>query len=123
TVNEQDFTDLRIYADGFVASPASFAPANFPNKCFANQISPTYSVAGWWSNLELGVDSALSTFQSDEDHFVIEYDKFISAGSDPHETVTFQIILDADGQAQFNYAQLPSEAPEDLTVGASIDDG
>jgi hypothetical protein len=124
TVGESEFSDLRIYADGFVVASASSIPPNLPNRCFANETYPPYLVAGWWSDLSVQSDSAVSTFQPDADHFVIEYDKFAGTGSaDANDRVTFQIVLDSSGQVELNYAQVPKDSPANLTVGAAIEDG
>ena len=124
TVRERSFTDLRIFADGFVVAPASSFPSNLPNKCLANQTWPSFAAYGWWSDLTLAVDSTLSTFQPDANHFVIEYNRFASAGSsDPDDRVRFQIVLDAKGRVALNYDQIPELLPEGVTVGASVADG
>lgn len=124
TVRGKSHTDLRIFADGFVVAPASAFPTNLPNQCLANQTWPAFAAYGWWSDLTLAVDSSLSTFQPDADHFVIEYDRFASAGSsDPADRVHFQIVLDREGRIAFNYDQIPEHLPTSLTVGASVADG
>lgn len=135
TVRGKSYTDLRIFADGFVVAPAVAFPANLPNQCLANQTGPEYpftlppppplfAAYGWWSDLTLVVDSGLSTFQPDADHFVIEYDRFASAGSsDPNDRVRFQIVLDKKGRIAFNYDQTPEHFPAGVTVGASVEDG
>lgn len=124
TVRNESYTDLRVYADGFVVASSTAFPANLPNRCLANQVWPPFAVYGWWSDLSLGLDSTLSTFQPDPDHFVVEYSRFISAGSsDPDDRVSFQIVLDRNGQIVLNYAETPEHLPAGVTVGASIIDG
>ena len=124
TVNGRAYGDLRIYADGFVVASASALPDNLPNVCLDNQVFPSFSAYGWWSDLSLDVDSQLSTFQPDGDHFAIEYSKFVSLGSsDPDDRVTMQIVLSRNGSVELNYRHVPQNAPANLTVGASVDDG
>lgn len=124
TVNERPYEDLRIFADGFVVASASAFPDALPNVCLDNQVFPSFSAYGWWSDLSLAVDSQLSTFQPDADRFVIEYSKFVSLGSsDPDDRVTMQIVLSRNGGVELNYRQVPEHAPDGLTVGASVDDG
>jgi hypothetical protein len=123
-VNGHSYTDLRIFADGFVAAPSFSVPANLPNHCLANQTWPSFTVYGWWSNLSVGTGGTLSTFQPDANRFVVEYNDFMSMGSsDPGDQVSFQIVLHKNGQSQLNYAQVPEHTPSHLTVGASIVDG
>ncbi|MCC6453727.1 MAG: S8 family serine peptidase [Caldilineaceae bacterium] len=124
TVGERTFSDVRIFVDGFVVAPASAFAPNLPNHCLDNQTWPSFAVYGWWSDLSPGAGSTLSTFQPDADHFVVEYNNFAGAGSsDPDNRVTFQIVLQREGQIELNYAQVPEDAPANLTVGASAVDG
>jgi hypothetical protein len=124
TVNQRRYTDLRIFADGFVVASASAIPLSLPNRCLANQIWPTFSVYGWWSDLGVGVDSTLSTFQPDANHFVIEYHHFVPIGSsNPDDRVSFQIVLSRSGQIELRYEQVPNDVPESITIGASVEDG
>jgi hypothetical protein len=124
TVNDRSYTDLRVYADGFVIASASAFITPLPNQCLANQTFPSFATYGWWSDLSLAVDSTLSTFQPDADRFVIEYDRFVSQGSsDPDDRVSFQIVLDRLGQIELKYRETPEHTPTSLTVGASVEDG
>jgi hypothetical protein len=124
TVNQRIYSDLRIFADGFVVAPASSFPANLPNECLANQTSPAFSVYGWWSSLSLATDSAFSTFQPDSERFVIEYNNFVTMGSsDPDDRVSFQIVLNRNGILELNYDHIPEHAPPSLTIGASALEG
>lgn len=124
TVGERTYTDIRIFADGFVVASASAFPNNLPNECLDNQTWPSYSVYGWWSDLRVGGNSSLSTFQPDANRFVIEYNNFLSAdSSDPDDQVSFQIVLRKNGEVELNYGRTPEHRPQSLTVGASAGDG
>jgi hypothetical protein len=123
-VGGRSFLDLRIFADGFVVAPESAFTPNLPNQCLANQTWPSFSVYGWWSDLSLAAGSTLSTFQPDANRFVVEYHDFVSAGSSkPDDRVSFQIVLQREGEIELNYAQIPEHATASLTVGASAMDG
>jgi subtilisin family serine protease len=124
TIGDRNYSNLRVFADGFVVAPGSASPPNFPNECLDNQVWPSFSVYGWWSDLSQAVDSELSTFQPSANRFVIEYKRFVSMGSsDPNDRVSFQIVLDRTGRIELNYGDTPLHAPANLTVGASIEDG
>jgi subtilisin family serine protease len=71
TVNERSYTDLRLFADGFVVGSGSAFPPNLPNLCLANRTWPSFAVYGWWSDLSVDANSTLATFQPDPEHFVI----------------------------------------------------
>lgn len=108
TVNEREYADVRIYADGFVVASGSAFPATLPNVCLDNQVFPSFAAYGWWSDLSLDAESELATFQPDADHFAVEYSKFVSEGSaDPDDRVTMQIVLGRNGSVELNYRQVP----------------
>jgi subtilisin family serine protease len=124
TVNGRSYTDLRIFADGFAVASASAFPANAPTHCLANQTWPAFAVYGWWSELSLSQESALSTFQPNANSFVIEYVDMVSMGSsNPNDRVSFQIVLYRNGTVELNYEQVPEQKPSMLTVGVSALDG
>jgi hypothetical protein len=124
TVNGQAYTDLRVYADGFVVGPGNASLPHLPNHCLANQVWPPLAVYGWWSDLRLAADSALSVFQPDANRFVVEYNRFALAGSaDPNSRVSFQMVLHRNGEVNLNYIEVPEHAPANLTIGMSADDG
>jgi subtilisin family serine protease len=124
TVKGTSYTDLRIFTDGFVVASASALPPNSPTHCLANQTWPSFSAYGWWSDLSVGEDSSIATFQPTADLFVIEYTDLISAGSiDPDDLVSFQIVLNSNGEVTLNYAKVPEHTPSSVVIGVSALDG
>ncbi|MCC6168864.1 MAG: S8 family serine peptidase [Caldilineaceae bacterium] len=126
----QTLTEARLFADGFIAFPASLPDPNrslLPNRCLANQLWPQAAIYGWWADLEPGaVGSRVSTFQPDPDRFVIEYaDVPSAAGVVPAYVVSFQIVLHRSGRIDLNYGALPDglTPPPQATVGAQVQTG
>lgn len=116
------YDSARIYADGFVTFPAGSAatvPNPGTNRCLpVVDVDAVQGVFGWWADLDAGVPGAtISTFRpaGTPNRFVIEYENVASAGADPAYRVSFQIVLYASGDVQFNYLQVPSPWAPSLT--------
>lgn len=120
-MNNTNHSTLRIYSDGFVTFPADEIGTALPNRCLPNWQSPGQAIYGWWANLN---PTVVSTFLSDKDHFVIEFEDVPSATSPSYE-VSFQIVLYRNGNVGFNYAKLPTfiGATEAATIGIESQDG
>lgn len=119
----RSYTTTRVYDDGFIVLNGTASPPSLPTHCLANQVWPSLTVYGWWSDLRpVPSVSRLSTFTPAPGQFVIEYESFASAGS-PNSAVTFQIVLHATGQIDFNYRSLPAQPPTHVTVGVAASDG
>ncbi len=125
TVAGRSYTDTRVYDDGFMVLSGSAAPQTLPTHCIANQVWPSLTIYGWWSDLQPTPSfSRLSTFTSEPGSFVVEYENFQPAGAvDPTDRVTFQIVLQASGQIKFNYRAVPQHPPTNVTVGVAAADG
>lgn len=129
------YTDAVIYANGFVAFPGSAAgtvadPST--NQCLPLFDSPTQAIFGWWADLDPSLGNGeVSTFQPATDRFVIQYKDVSSAASvsEPY-SVTFQIVLYANGMIGLNYQDVPpriaqslSELTPEVTVGVQASKG
>lgn len=125
TVGGRSYTEARLYADGMVALPGTSAPANLPPRCLNNMVWPAVTIAGWWSDLDTGLQgSRLLTFQPDANRWVIQYDHVPVAGSDdPAQRLTMQIVLYRSGQVDVHYRDVPTVPPAALTVGMAAQDG
>lgn len=126
----QTLAEARLFADGFIAFPASLPDPNrplLPNRCLANQLWPQAAVYGWWADLEPGMaGSRVSTFQPDPDRFVVEYANVPSAaGVVPAYVVSFQIVLHRSGRIDLHYGALPDGVmpPPQATVGVQVQAG
>lgn len=129
------FTDAVLYANGFVAFPGAAAgtvadPST--NQCLPLFDAPMQAVFGWWADLDPSRgDGEVSTFQPTTDKFVIQYKDVSSAAgvSEPY-SVTFQIVLYANGNIRMNYQDVPprvaqglSELTPEVTVGVQANKG
>lgn len=129
------YTDAVIYANGFVAFPGGAAgtvadPST--NQCLPLFDSPAQAVFGWWADLDPSLGNGeVSTFQPTTDRFVIQYKDVSSAAgvSEPY-SVTFQIVLHANGTIGLNYQDVPprvaqglSELTPEVTVGVQANKG
>jgi hypothetical protein len=131
TVGTQTFNSMRIFADGFLALPAT-APftATYPtapglNDCLPSSPTTRYpqqAVFGWWSDLDPAAPGAtVSSFVLGE-RMVVEYDNVPAVAPSTPYTVSFQIVLDDTGGVQINYKDVPDFVgrPDRVTVGVQI---
>ena len=125
TVGGQQFTDARIYSDGYVSLPAAARLERADNECLPLAAPSGMAVFGWWSDLDPSrLGGQVSTFQSGPDRFVIEFSNApVDDGSG--ERVSFQMVLVENGQVRMNYQDTPAYAgaPPRVTVGAQRQDG
>lgn len=120
TSSGASYTDAVIYGNGFVAFPGSTAGAvadPSTNQCLPVFEQPGQAIFGWWADLDPSVGNGeVSTFQPTTDRFVIQY-KDVSSGagvSEPY-SVTFQIVLFANGNIRLNYQDVPPRVAQGLT--------
>ncbi len=120
TSSGASYTDAVIYGNGFVAFPGGTAGAvadPSTNQCLPLFEQPGQAVFGWWADLDPSVGNGeVSTFQPTTDRFVIQY-KDVSSGagvSEPY-SVTFQIVLYANGNIRLNYQDAPPRVAQGLT--------
>ena len=120
-----NYTDLRIFSDGFITFPSSETGVTKPNRCLPDVSAPEQAIYGWWSDLDPNTTgSRVSTFQPGNDRFVIEFSN-VTSTSTPTYTVSFQIVLYNNGNIALNYLTLPSfvGTPLPATVGIESRDG
>ncbi|MCB0190269.1 MAG: S8 family serine peptidase, partial [Caldilineaceae bacterium] len=127
TLRSIDYTAARIYSDGFLRFPDATTGDSLPSHCLPNLTEPGQAIYGWWADLNPGAQGAqVSSFQPDDDRFVVEFANVPSAnGVTPAYVVSFQIVLYRDGDVRLNYRQAPgviAGAPP-VTVGIEARDG
>lgn len=119
TTTAASYAFAYVYADGFAAfSEGAHTPVASPNitQCLPILSQSVQGVFGWWADLDPGLGGAITTFQPASDRFVIQYDAVASAaGVTPAYTVTFQIVLHANGDVGFNYLDVPDTVATSLT--------
>lgn len=130
-VDGEQFSDLRIYADGFVALPDAITngapvPSNLAkNSCLPATAYPAQAVYGWWADLNPAAPGAsVSTFAVNG-RFVIEFNDVPAVNADQPYKVSFQIVLGSSGAVQLNYLDAPAFVgrPESVTVGVEATAG
>lgn len=127
TLGNSNYVDVHVNADGFVAFDAADGAGGAQNRCLPNRYAPGAAIYGWWADLNPSASGArVSTFQSADDRFVIEFEKIPSAaGEQDSYVVNFQIVLHENGDIGLNYGKmptLPAQAPR-VTVGVEARDG
>jgi subtilisin family serine protease len=119
TTTAASYTPAYVYADGFVAfSEGVHTVVASPGvtQCLPVLSQPLQGVFGWWADLDPALGGVIKTFQPAADRFVIQYDAVSSAsGVSPPYTVTFQIVLHANGDVGFNYLDVPDAVATGLT--------
>ena len=128
TMGDSEYTDLRLYSDGFVSFPASAVAASpQENRCFPVIDTLPAAIYGWWAHLDPARGSGrVSYFQTTSGDFVVEFmDVESAAGVEPAYKVSFQIVLQPEGDIWLNYLTVPEQtgAPPPATLGASRADG
>jgi len=126
TLQSESYIALQVHEQGFV-SFGNESPLALPNRCLPDLESPAQAIYGWWANLDAdAVGAQISYFKPASDRFVIEFAQVpTAAGGTPSYTVTFQIVLYANGDIMLNYQGVPTfvgEAPR-ATVGVEARDG
>lgn len=130
-VDGESFSDLRLYADGFVALPNAVAnpallPANLSkNSCLPATPYPSQAVYGWWTDLNPAAPGATVSSFALDGRFVVEYSDVPAVGVDQPYKVSFQIVLSSSGAVQLNYQDAPVFVgrPEAVTIGVEAADG
>lgn len=129
------YTNAAIYADGFVTFPGETdgtVADPGTNQCLPFLDNPMPAIFGWWADLDPALgDGQISTFQPATDRFVIQYERVSSAiGTSEPYSVTFQIVLHADGKIGLNYQDVPPRVARGLleltpkvTVGVQTNKG
>ena len=110
---------MYVYADGFVAfSGEGHIPLPTPGitQCLPILSQPVQGIFGWWADLDPSLGGEVSVSWPDTDRFVIQYKDIPTAGSvTPPYTVTFQIVLYANGDVGLNYLDTPDAVATSLT--------
>ena len=124
TVGGAPYVDAQLYSDGYVTLPAAARITRSGNECLPLVAASGPVVFGWWADLNPGASGArVSTFRAGPDRFVVEYLNVPSATGQPAYTVSFQIVLYADGRFGLNYLHAPDGAPPRMTAGIQTQDG
>lgn len=121
----EDYVDLRIFSDGYVALPATAVSAALSVRCLSALVRPETAIFGWWGDLDPGGGGRISTFLTNTGRFVIEYAQVRVKGVEGGQ-VSFQIVLYPDGHIGINYLETPGSdgsAPPATTVGLQTGDG
>ncbi|WP_224999374.1 choice-of-anchor D domain-containing protein [Cesiribacter sp. SM1] len=79
-----------------------------PGSTFTNERIPVSEginnlIAGFWDDLEPGTVSGTVHYKANAEHFVVQFTNVGAYGSDREGSVTFQIILYADGKIRMLY--------------------
>jgi hypothetical protein len=127
TLQKSAYTTARVAANGFVTLPDVAVTGDLTNTCLPDGATPPQAIYGWWADLDPAAAGAqVSTFQPASDRFVIEFAQVPTAATvTPAYTVSFQIVLYANGDIGLNYAQTPDlqTLPPPVTVGVEATDG
>jgi len=117
--NTTAYTEMYVYADGFVTFSGGghiSLPAPGITQCLPILSPSVQGIFGWWADLDPSLGGEVSVFWLDTDRFVIQYKDIPTAGSvTPPYTVTFQIVLYANGDVGFNYLDVPDAVATSLT--------
>jgi subtilisin family serine protease len=122
-LGSEKFTDLRFYDDGFVTLPAQGSVIGRQTTCLGGESPARPAIYGWWDDLDPGRGGELSTFQTADGAFVIEFMNVSSAATvSPQYTTSFQIVMHASGRIELIYGDVPANA-NGVTVGVEALDG
>jgi hypothetical protein len=122
------YNAVRLHSDGALTLPATVStPLPVANRCLPENLWPSNGIYGWWADLDPGqLGATVSGFPVNSDRYVFEFANVPSAdGVEPGYTVSFQMVLDSDGDIKMNYLDAPSQLdrPPRVTVGVEATDG
>lgn len=121
------YTNLVLYEDGFVTLPNQVSIANpAQNRCLPQSGWIGGAIFGWWADLDSHAPGAKVTlFRTAANRVVVQYEGMASVGVTRPYTVSFQIVLDQQGNVRLNYRDVPEIVgkPTLATIGAQTRDG
>lgn len=126
-LQRQTYEDAVVHSNGFLSFGEAPDVVDSTNHCLPNRDAYGAAIYGWWADLDPSASGAqISTFQSGNDRFVIEFHHVPTAAkSGETYTVNFQIVLYRNGDIGLNYGQIPNVQanPPAVTVGVETRDG
>lgn len=117
---EQEYTQVYISPGGWVSF--MMVQGFYFNEAIPNGFEPNAVIYPFWDELGAGLDGAGQVFvynDAAEDRFIVSWVDMPHLW-DPNFRYTFQLILEEDGAAIFNYQSIPSEGwpgNTDCTIG------
>lgn len=127
TLGGATYTNLALYEDGFVTLPNQVSIANPAlNRCLPQSGWSGGAIFGWWADLDSHAPGAkVSLFRTTANRVVVQYEGMASVGATRPYEVSFQIVLDQQGNVRLNYRDVPDiiGKPEVATIGAQARDG
>ncbi len=122
TFYNQPVDSIYISANGFLHLTelgSTFSNRRIPVADAVNNI-----IAGFWDDLEPGAISGTVHYLNEGDRFIAQYTNVGAFGSSREGTITYQIILYADGRIKFQYQDVNSaNFLNSSTVGIENEDG
>ena len=126
-IGESSYDRARIHANGFVTFPSDDLSGMPDNYCQPSPNRVTNAIMGWMADLDPGQPTAqVSGFPVNTDRYVFEFLKVpTAAGISPAYEVSFQVILDQDGDVRLSYLDVPDDydRPPLAAVGIETVDG
>jgi subtilisin family serine protease len=113
----RNYSQVRVCTNGYLTFEEG--EAAYGNVALPSPLAPSLLVAPFWDDLGFGFGARRAYARSDGARFVLSW-VAVSRFADPLTTLTFQVVLEANGEIRFQYQQLAGETG-DCTVG--IQDG
>ncbi|WP_412061976.1 M36 family metallopeptidase [Rubrivirga sp. IMCC45206] len=93
---------VRVYSNGFVTFDDTFVGETFTNTAVPGAGIPNAVIAPFWDDLDGGASSVVYAAALPDGRFAIQWDRY-GRFNDASTTVTFQLVLSADGTAEIQY--------------------
>lgn len=126
-IGEDSHNRVRLHADGFLTFPGNDLTTFGTNYCTMGPDRPQDAILGWMADLDPSQPGAqISGFPAGADRYVFEYLNVPTAnGVTPAYEVSFQIILDDDGDIRLSYRDVATgfDRPPLAAVGVESTDG
>lgn len=119
---------LRIHENGFVVLPNTPLSVDLTgvNRCMPMTDPFGTVIFGWWTNLDASAPGAkITSFTASGKRYVIQFENVPALGAPRPYKVTFQIVLDQQGNIRLNYKDVPAPIgkPMPATIGAQVENG
>ncbi len=119
-----DYTSAFINANGFVALQAPTSSTTWVNSQIPVDNAINNMIAGLWTDIEPQNFNGSLHYQDLGDQFIIQWTDVAEYLGSANETVTFQIVLNSNGNVDIYYDDVESASFLDLsTVGIENGDG
>ena len=114
-------TSVRVFSNGF-ATFSALTGNTFTNGGIPATGTPNALIAPFWDDLDQSVGGTVYTGTTPDGRFAVQWDG-VPRYSDTGSSVTFQLLLSADGTVEYQYGTMTATTLSSASVGIENADG